>query len=302
LVGIASGSGLSARHVANRYGFHYATGDESQVVNDPNINTIAILTRHNLHASQVLAGLRAGKHIFCEKPLALNQSELDEIFTLLAGQQASCPLLTVGFNRRYALLANKLKDFIDQRKEPLVAHYRINAGYLPLDHWLHDPNQGGGRIIGEGCHFIDFLTFLVGEAPISVSGVALPDAGYYRQDNLALTFTFRDGSLGTIHYLANGDKSFPKERLEVFAGGRVAVLNDFRTLELVHAGHRGVLRSRLRQDKGHLAEWESFLNAIRTTGSPPIRYTDLYSVSQASFAAVKALQTGQSITIQMVPR
>lgn len=302
LVGIASGSGLSARHIANRYGFQYATGDENQVLNDPDINTIAILTRHHLHASQVLTGLRAGKHVFCEKPLALNQSELDEIFSLLAAQQASCPLLTVGFNRRYAPLAKKLKDFIDQRKEPLVAHYRINAGYLPLNHWLHDPNQGGGRIIGEGCHFIDFLTFLVGEAPNSVSGVALPDAGYYRQDNIALTFTFRDGSLGTIHYLANGDKSFPKERLEVFAGGRVAVLDDFRMLELVHTGQRDVLRSRLRQDKGYLAEWETLLNAIRTAGPPPIRYSDLSTVSQASFAAVKALQSGQPITIQTVPQ
>ncbi len=181
-------------------------------------------------------------------------------------------LLTVGFNRRFAPLAKKLKEFTDQKKEPLVAHYRVNAGYLPLNHWLHDPDQGGGRIIGEGCHFIDFLTFLVGEAPISVFGAALPDAGRYRQDNLVLTFTFKDGSLGTLHYLANGDKSFPKERVEVFAGGRVAVLDDFRTLELVHAGQRDVHRSRLRQDKGHRAAWEAFINAIRTGGPPPIRY------------------------------
>jgi predicted dehydrogenase len=122
----------------------------------------------------------------------------------------------VGFNRRFALLARKLKEFIDRRQEPLAAHYRVNAGYLPLNHWLHDPVQGGGRLLGEGCHFIDFLTFLVGEGPVSVSGYALPDAGHYRQDNLALTFTFRDGSLGTLHYLAMAINLF-KERLGITA-------------------------------------------------------------------------------------
>ena len=300
-IGIASGSGLTAQHTAQRYGFRYATADESQVLSDPDINTLAILTRHHLHARQVLAGLRAGKHVYCEKPLALNQSDLDEIFSLLSAQQSASHLLTVGFNRRFAPLAKKLKEFTDQMKEPLVAHYRVNAGYLPLNHWLHDPDQGGGRVIGEGCHFIDFLTFLVGEAPISVFGAALPDAGRYRQDNLVLTFTFKDGSLGTLHYLANGDKSFPKERVEVFAGGRVAVLDDFRTLEQVHAGQRDVHRSRLRQDKGHRAAWEAFIEAIRTGGPPPIRYSELYAVTQASFAAVETMQTGQAVAIRTAP-
>lgn len=305
LVGIASGAGLTAQHTANRYGFRYATGDDSQLLDDPAINTIAILTRHHLHAPLVKAGLRAGKHVFCEKPLALNQSDLDEIFLLLNPDDSSSPIprsspfLTVGFNRRFALLARKLKEFIDRRQEPLAAHYRVNAGYLPLNHWLHDPVQGGGRLLGEGCHFIDVLTFLVGEGPVSVSGYALPDAGHYRQDNLALTFTFRDGSLGTLHYLANGDKSFPKERLEVFAGGRVAVLDDYRSLELVSAGRRELFRSRLRQDKGHRAIWEAFIDAISTGGKPPIPYQDLYSVSQASFAALEALQTKQPVAIRM---
>jgi predicted dehydrogenase len=305
LVGIASGSGLTAQHTANRYGFQYATGDDSQVLNDPEVNTIAILTRHHLHACQVLAGLRAGKHVFCEKPLALNQPELDEIFLQLnpdnsnsPSQLSNQPMLTVGFNRRFAQLAGKLKEFINQRQEPLAAHYRVNAGYLPLNHWLHDPVQGGGRLLGEGCHFIDFLSFLVGEAPVTVSGVALPDAGHYQQDNLALTFTFRDGSLGTLHYLANGDKSFPKERLEVFAGGRIAVLDDFRNLELVSTGRREVIRSRLRQDKGHRAIWEAFISAIRSGGQPPIPYQDLYAVAQACFAALEAIQTKQPVVIR----
>jgi predicted dehydrogenase len=264
---------LSAKHAANRYRFRYATGDDNQVLDDPQINTVAVLTRHHLHSRQVIAGLSAGKHVFCEKPLALNQNDLDEIFLLIVPDKSSSPtphatgsLLTVGFNRRFAPLATKVKKFIDRRQEPLVAHYRVNAGYLPQNHWLHDPLQGGGRILGEACHFIDFLTFLVGEGPISVSGVALPDAGYYLQDNLALTFTFRDGSLSTLHYLANGDNSFPKERLEVFAGGLVAVLDDFRSLELVSAGHREMIHSRLRQDKGHHFIWQAFIDGIHTGG------------------------------------
>jgi predicted dehydrogenase len=144
----------------------------------------------------------------------------------------------VGYNRRFAPLGQRLAEFLGDRQEPLLASYRVNAGYLPLNHWLHDPAQGGGRIIGEGCHFIDFLTFLVGEAPRTINAHSLPDIGRYQSDNAVLTLKFPDGSLGVVSYLANGDKSFPKERVEVFCGGRVAVLDDFRSLEMVHHGQR----------------------------------------------------------------
>jgi predicted dehydrogenase len=148
-----------------------------------------------------------------------------------------------------------MKDFMTNCPEPLVAHYRVNAGYLPLEHWLHDPDQGGGRIIGEGCHFVDFLTFLVGESPTAVTAYALPECGRYREDNVVMTFSFPDGSLGTISYLANGDKSLPKERIEAFCAGRVAVLNDFRTLETISNGKRRTLRARLRHGTGK--KWRS---------------------------------------------
>jgi predicted dehydrogenase len=178
-----------------------------------------------------------------------------------------------------------------------VAHYRVNAGFLPLTHWLHDPEQGGGRIIGEGCHFIDFLTFLVGTPPVSVTARALADQGRYREDNVILTFAFADGSLGTVSYLANGDKSFPKERIEVFCGGRVAVLDDFRSLEIIQDGQRKIHRSRLRQDKGHRAEWEAFARAILEGGAPPISYDHLFGVAQATFAAVEATRSGEKTKI-----
>jgi len=300
LVGIASASGSSAQHAARRFTFRYATSDENQIIHDSQVNTIAILTRHNLHARQVLAGLRASKNVFCEKPLALTPGELDEIAQVLQGEgepAINIPLLMVGFNRRFAPLAQRLQAFIAGRKEPLVAHYRVNAGYIPLTHWLHDQEQGGGRIIGEGCHFVDFLTFLVGQAPLSVSAQALADGGRYREDNAVLTFTFPDGSLGTVSYLANGDKAFPKERVEVFTGGRVAVLDDYRTLEMVRDGRREIVRSRLRQDKGHRAEWQVFSTAIRTGGSAPIPYEHLFGVTRATFAAVEALRTTEKVFI-----
>jgi predicted dehydrogenase/threonine dehydrogenase-like Zn-dependent dehydrogenase len=286
-VGIASGSGLSARNAAARFGFQYASSSEQQVLADPEINLVAILTRHNQHARQVLAALQNGKHAFCEKPLALTSAEVDEIEAVIA--QGETPLLTAGFNRRFAPMAERLKQFLVGRSEPLLASYRVNAGFLPLNHWLHDPQVGGGRIAGEGCHFIDFLTFLVGANPVEVTAVALPDGGRYREDNVLITLTYPDGSLGTLTYLANGDKSLPKERVEVFCAGRAAALDDFRSLELVHDGNRQVSHSRLRQDKGHQALWEAFLAAIHTGGPAPIPYEQLIGTSRAALAAVQSL-------------
>jgi predicted dehydrogenase/threonine dehydrogenase-like Zn-dependent dehydrogenase len=299
LVGIASASGMSAKTAADRFGFHYSASDEAKIIADPQINTVAILTRHNLHAHQVLSALGQGKNVFCEKPLALNSEELDEIATALGklagGPGEYRPLLMVGFNRRFAPLAQRLAQFLSERKEPLVAHYRINAGYIPLTHWTQDLVQGGGRIIGEGCHFIDFLSFLAGGAPLTVTAQGLPDGGRYREDNLVMTFTFPDGSLGTVSYLANGDKAFPKERVEIFTSGRAAALDDFRSLELVQNGRRQKVTSRLRQDKGHRAEWEAFRQAVTAGGKPPIPYEQLIGVARASIAAVQALRSGERV-------
>jgi predicted dehydrogenase len=295
LVGIVSASGLNAAHAARKFGFRYAAESLEQLLGDSGINALAILTRHDLHASQVLAGLAAGKHVFVEKPLALNRDELSEIRTALATENS--PLLMVGFNRRFAPLAVKLRAFLADRRQPLWMHYRVNAGALPLNHWTHDPAIGGGRIIGEGCHFIDFLTSLAGAPPHSVGSHGLPDQGQFRDDNLVMTFTFPDGSLGTLSYLANGDKAFSKERVEIFCGGRVAVLDDFRRLELVRDGKRQVIRSRFRQDKGHQAEWESFTAAITTGDAPPIPYNHLFGVTEATFAAIDSLRRGVQIDI-----
>ena len=244
----------------------------------------------------MLAALKHGKAVYCEKPLAIKPEDLAEIREFLI--QNSSPLLMLGFNRRFAPLSIRLADFLKTRNEPLVAHYRVNAGYLPLNHWTQDPDQGGGRIIGEGCHFIDYLAFLVGAPPKSVTAQKLPNLGRYLDDNVVLTFTFPDGSLGTLTYLANGDKSLPKEYVEVFCGGKVAILKDFRTLELIAGGNRKAHQLRLGQDKGHLQSWKSFLAALQAHSSPPIPYDHILGVSAASFAAVESLAVSETIQIE----
>jgi len=295
LSGIATASGMSAQQAAKKYGFGFATTVEEEILENKDINTVVLLTRHQHHARQVLKALRHQKAVYCEKPLALNPAELAEIEEELTRENS--PLLTVGFNRRFAPMTLALAEFINQRTEPLFMQYRVNAGYLPLNHWLHDPNQGGGRIIGEGCHFIDLLTFLVGSAPVSVSATALADNDRYCQDNVQLSLRYADGSLGTVIYLANGNKNFTKERLEVFTSGRIAVLEDFRSLELVSENSRKTSRSRLRQDKGHTKAWEKFIKAVSDGGTPPIPYEELMSTSKATFAALEALRTGTEIKI-----
>jgi predicted dehydrogenase len=294
LVGIASVSGLHAQHSGQKFGFAYAASDDEQLLNDPNINTVAILTRHNTHAELVLKALQAGKNVFVEKPLAITREQLSAVSEALMVD--GCPLLTVGFNRRFAPLATELAGFLAERREPLHAHYRINAGALPLNHWTQNPAVGGGRIIGEGCHFVDFITFLVGSVPVSVTAGALPDGGKYREDNVSMTFTFADGSIGVVDYLANGDKSFPKERLEVFCGGRIAVLEDFRSLEMVRDGHRKTIRQA--QAKGWSEEWAAFSKAIRTGGNPTIPYEQLIGVTKATFAAIESLRSGNKIKVE----
>lgn len=296
-VGIVSATGTSAHHAAQRFGFGFAASDTEAIIEDPAINMIAILTRHNLHTPQILTAFEAGKHVYCEKPLAINQEQLEQIKAEL--QKEDQPLLMLGFNRRFAPLAKAMKSFVDKRQEPLFAHYRVNANILPPDHWLLDPEVGGGRIIGEACHFIDFLTFLVGENPTEVSTQGLPDQGKYREDNVVMNFSFPDGSIGVVSYLANGDKSYPKEYLEVFSSGQIAVLDDWRKLELVSKGRMKVKRHWLSQDKGHKDAWLVFQDAVKGKKAPPIPYEQLLGVSKASFAAVKSLRSGESIKIRI---
>jgi predicted dehydrogenase len=294
LVGIASSGGLHAQHSGKKFGFAYATSSDDEVIMDPNINTLVILTRHDTHADLIVKGLKAGKNIFVEKPLAINNDQLSSINKQLL-KTRNC-LLTVGFNRRFSPFARRLSSFYAGRTEAMHVHYRVNAGYLPSNHWTQDPNIGGGRIIGEACHFVDFITFLVGSSPVSVMACALPDNGKYQVDNVNMTFTFPDGSIGVVDYLANGDKSFPKERVEVFCGGKITVMDDFRSLEMVEDGNRRIFKGA--QDKGWKGEWLAFTDSIRKSGQPPIPYEQLFGVTRATFAAGESLAINYPVKIE----
>lgn len=293
LIGLATGSGVSATGSGKRYGFAYASTEAAEVIHDESINSVAVLTRHHLHAGQSADALRAGKHVFCEKPLAIDVEGLEDVVDALKDAEG---LLTVGFNRRFAPMGIQMRKFMSQAGKPLSVHYRVNAGSLPSDHWVHDPDQGGGRIIGEVCHFIDYLTFLIGALPEQVLTQGIPGG---QGENVHIIARFPDGSVGTVDYLASGDKTFPKERVEAFGGGRVAVLDDFRGLELVSGGKAN--RSKSSQDKGHRAIWQAFAAAIREGGPAPIPTHELVGVTQTTFAVVESLRTGRSIEIKPLP-
>ena len=293
LLGIGSAGGLHAQHSGKKFGFKYATSSDDEIINDPNINTIAILTRHDIHAELIVKGLIAGKNIFVEKPLAINVDQLSVVKKQLL-KPHNC-ILTVGFNRRFSSLAQQLSSFFSDRTEAMHVYYRVNAGYLPSNHWTQDPNIGGGRIVGEACHFVDFITFLVGALAVSVTAHALPDSGKYCEDNVSMTFAFPDGSLGVVDYLSNGNKSFSKEHVEVFCGGKIAVLDDFRTLELIEDGNRRKIKGA--QDKGWKNEWIAFAKSIRDGSGPPISYEQLISVTEAMFAVNDSLRNSREVRI-----
>jgi predicted dehydrogenase/threonine dehydrogenase-like Zn-dependent dehydrogenase len=306
LQAVCSASGLSARHVGEKYGATYCTAQTRQVIEDPGVDAILVATRHGSHAALVVDALKAGKPVFVEKPLALNEEQLRNVVQTYdeAANLHGCahpqspisnpPFLMVGFNRRFAPLAVAMREFL-AGAGPLLIHYRVNAGYIPPDSWVHDPVEGGGRIIGEACHFVDFLQFVTGASPVLVCAESLrPNGGnQILEDNVAIQITFEDGSVGSILYAANGDRAFPKERVEAFGGGRVAVLDDFRRLEMVKGDRRRVQRSWLKQDKGHAAELETFVSAVRGGGVAPIPFASLVQTTLTTFRIREALRTGQ---------
>jgi predicted dehydrogenase len=296
MVGICASGGTAARSAASRFGFAFCTSDARELLNDARINTIAICTRHSSHAALVCSALNAGKHVFCEKPLALNHDQLTSVIRAYYDRKANA-MLTVGYNRRFAPLSRKLRDFIQDSNEPFVMSYRINAGFIPTDHWTQDREEGGGRILGEVCHFVDFLLFVCGQPITSVSASVMSNAGRYSEDNLTALLTFADGSIGTIIYAANGDKSYSKERIEVLTQGRIAVLDDFRSLETVHEGKRKKAITRLRADKGHRAEWEAIVAALRSDNHSPIPFPELVNGALGTLAIVDACATQGRIEV-----
>jgi predicted dehydrogenase/threonine dehydrogenase-like Zn-dependent dehydrogenase len=300
LISVCAATGSHAQHAGRKFGFRDCTTDEAAVINNPEINTVVVATRHHLHARQVIAGLEAGKNVFCEKPLCLTEDHLGDVArAYLRVSLANRRQLMVGFNRRFAPMVVKMKAFLNSTTEPLALNYRINAGYLPPDHWVNDREQGGGRVLGEVCHFVDLLMFLVGSPIIEVAARAVGSSARYSGDNVLVSLRFASGSEGTITYLANGDRSFSKERLEVFGGGATAVLEDFRRLELVRSGREEIARSRWRRDKGHIAEWSAFVRSLQPKAAPPIGFDELICSTLATLRIEESLATGMAAAVDV---
>jgi predicted dehydrogenase/threonine dehydrogenase-like Zn-dependent dehydrogenase len=298
LMSVCTATGPHAQHAGRKFGFRLCTTDENQIVCDPAISAVVIATRHHLHARQVVAALEAGKHVFCEKPLCLLEDELQRIARAYLAS-ALRPTLMVGFNRRFAPMVARIKSFLSPISEPLALHYRINAGYLPPDHWVNDREDGGGRILGEVCHFVDLLMFLAGSQIVEVEARAVGAGARYSGDNILASLRFSNGSQGTISYLANGDRSFSKERIEVFGGGASAVLEDFRRLDLIRNGQCQTVRSHWRQNKGHREEWAAFVQAVQGLHEPPIAFEDIVCSTLATLRIDRAVASGERLDIDV---
>jgi predicted dehydrogenase len=290
-------SGLTSRDVAERYGAATCTSDPAEVIHDDSVDALIVATRHDQHARLATEALRAGKAVFVEKPLALNVESLHELCQTV--QETGSPRLMVGFNRRFAPLARRVREHFTASCEPLSVQYRVNAGALPADSWVFDPVHGGGRIIGEVCHFVDTICYLTQSRPQKIFAEALAGEGERELDrqNVIVTLRMESGAIGTIHYLANGDPSLPKERIEIFGGQRIALLDNYRSLSL-HARNRRRRSRLLNQSKGFAEEVGAFVDAIETGGPMPIDFETLVAVTQTTFLIHRSLSSGEPVAYE----
>jgi predicted dehydrogenase/threonine dehydrogenase-like Zn-dependent dehydrogenase len=297
LRGLATGKPVNAKNIAKKFQFEFCATDAGEIICDREVNLVFVTSRHDSHARYVTEALRAGKSVFVEKPPALNQEELDAILAEYddAQRSAAAPLLMVGYNRRFSEPMRAIQRLFAARTEPLVMHYRVNAGFMPSTNWMQYPEQGG-RFIGEGGHFIDVMQFLCGALPTSVYAVAPTDnARRYNHDNLLVSVSFGDGSVGTIHYLANGANAVEKEYLEVFGCSKTARMWNFKKLECA-VGRKKSTKS-FSGDKGHAEEIKTLLAAFESGQGSPIGIDSLAATSRATFAALESLKTGRVMQV-----
>jgi predicted dehydrogenase len=300
LRGVVTASGHTAFHAGRKYGFEYAASDVLQLLDDPTIDGVIITTRHDLHASLVAQALRAGKAVFVEKPLAVDREDLHALvdaWQLVRQETGAEPRLMVGFNRRYSPLASRLRQRLDQITEPLAVACRVNAGPVPSESWVHDRREGGGRVIGEVCHFVDLIQYLTGALPVGVYATGLNVPGYGADENVVVTLHMDNGSVGTISYLASGDKSFARERVEVLGGGAVGVLDNFRSVEFVRGGRRSDER-RWRLEKGYSQELDAFLHMVRGD-TVPVPFAEHVATTIATFAIEESMAAGSAVAVQL---
>lgn len=280
---IVSKGGVTGTALARKHGFAHSTTDYQEIFNDKEIDLVMITTRHDLHAALAVKALKAGKHVFIEKPLALNEAQLQSI---LDAQKLSGKTITVGFNRRFSPHALKLKSILGSGQINVIA--TMNAGFIPYNVWVHDLSVGGGRIVGEACHFIDLITYLTGSHVKSVCMNAMGLNPQDNTDNATLLLKYENGSTGVINYFANGSKAYSKERVEVYSQERTLVLDNFRITR--GFGFKGFRKLKTKLDKGHKNQFHSLIQKIQTGGEPLIPLEELINTTRASFAAINSLK------------
>ncbi|MFC2113488.1 bi-domain-containing oxidoreductase [Bacteroidota bacterium] len=291
LGGVMTSKGHNSRSVADKYGFNFCTSDSKKIIQDESINTIFITTRHNNHACYVIEAMEAGKIVFCEKPLAITMNELNDIMSAYIKLEQRSKLM-IGYNRRFAPAVQFIKkSFDDDSKKVIII--RVNAGYTPNDHWTMDPEIGGGRIIGEGCHFIDLAKYIAGSNIDSLHAYTLENNSI-TSDNFSTVIKFNNGSIATVNYLTNGSKKLDKEYLEVYCNGNVIQINDFSSL--IYIQGKSVKKIKFKnQDKGHKAEIRKFIESVKTGNPTLITFEDLYETSLATFKVIESINTGRPV-------
>jgi predicted dehydrogenase/threonine dehydrogenase-like Zn-dependent dehydrogenase len=289
---ISSSTGLSGTILAKKYGISHSTTDNNLILLDSGVDLVIITTRHNSHASLVIQALNAGKHVFVEKPLALNQNELDSIIDVY---RKSGKTLTVGFNRRFAPLAVQMKKLLGNSDTPMNIIATMNAGYIPSKVWVHDMEVGGGRIIGEACHFIDLISFLAGSNVKSICMNAMGTHPSENSDNVSILLKYENGTNAVINYFANGSKSYSKERVEVYHQERTLVMDNWRKLNAY--GFKNFNSSSSSQDKGHQTQFELLINSVVNGGDSIISFNQIINTTKASFGAIESLKTGSWVNL-----
>jgi predicted dehydrogenase/threonine dehydrogenase-like Zn-dependent dehydrogenase len=297
LASVATATGISAKNAAGQFGFARPTTDYEEILASDESQVVFIATRHDSHAQLSAEALRRGKAVFVEKPLAINESALSEV---VAAALETNGLLMVGYNRRFAPIAKEIKEKFSSRAGPMTIIYRVNAGQLPTDHWSLDATEGGGRVIGEVCHFIDFIQYLTDALParVSAEGLSNRQMGEYVDDSVAVSMSMADGSIASIVYTASGDKSVAKEQVEIFCDRAVATIDDFKGGAIVRDGKKAKLGGG-NQDKGHAAEISAFFEAARGRSSAPIGLESLVATSLASFAIIESAKDGRAVALDI---
>ena len=288
LAGVVTSKGISSKNVADKFKFNFCSTDVNDILSKKAINTVFIATPHSSHSSLVIEALKANKNVFVEKPLAINMDQLTSIMNAKAKHPYS---LMVGFNRRFATISQRIKEEFKNADAPFVINVRVNAGMISKDHWTQQTEIGGGRIIGEMCHFIDLMQYFTDAEPIKVFSESITTGNYKIKpdDNIAIIVKFNDGSIGNLIYTANGDKSLPKEYIEVFCGGKVGVINDFKDGSIHKNGNVTKIKS---QGKGHKEEVHAFLNSLRDGKETPISFRSICLTTITTFKILDSLYTG----------